>query len=170
MSVAAIRKRAARFTNLRRAVFLLGLVLMLGEAVIFGRIAPVLPGTVTQIGMLTVLVGLGWMIARVSLLAPRRLPDAKASGESILEYHRAELQRGGETFRDLLVMAGPALLGCAVVVVGLMIARPRATLQAAPLLALLGLWVVGAWWMAKRAQRVRQRKLAEIEATRVEPD
>jgi hypothetical protein len=169
MSVDAIRARAARFTNLRRIVFLFGLVLMLTEIVIFGRFALVLPGTVTRVGLLMILVGLGWMIARFSLLAPRRFPDAKASGETILEYHVMELQRR-ETFRSQVVMVGPLLLGAAIFVVGIMIARPRVALQAAPLLVLIGLWLVGAWWMLRVGERKRLRKLAEIEATRVEQD
>jgi hypothetical protein len=169
MSVDAIRARAARFTNLRRMVFLFGLVLMLTEIVIFGRFALVLPGTVTRVGLLMILVGLGWMIARFSLLAPRRFPDAKASGETILEYHVMELQRR-ETFRSQVVMVGPLLLGAAIFVVGIMIARPRVALQAAPLLVLIGLWLVGAWWMLRVGERKRLRKLAEIEATRVEQD
>jgi hypothetical protein len=169
MSVDAIRARAARFTNLRRMVFLFGLVLMLTEIVIFGRFALILPGTVTRVGLLMILVGLGWMIARFSLLAPRRFPDAKASGETILEYHVMELQRR-ETFRSQVVMVGPLLLGAAIFVVGIMIARPRVALQAAPLLVLIGLWLVGAWWMLRVGERKRLRKLAEIEATRVEQD
>jgi hypothetical protein len=169
MSVDAIRARAARFTNLRRIVFLFGLVLMLTEIVIFGRFALILPGTVTRVGLLMILVGLGWMIARFSLLAPRRFPDAKASGETILEYHVMELQRR-ETFRSQVVMVGPLLLGAAIFVVGIMIARPRVALQAAPLLVLIGLWLVGAWWMLRVGERKRLRKLAEIEATRVEQD
>jgi hypothetical protein len=169
MSVDAIRARAARFTNLRRMVFLFGLGLMLTEIVIFGRFALVLPGTVTRVGLLMILVGLGWMIARFSLLAPRRFPDAKASGETILEYHVMELQRR-ETFRSQVVMVGPLLLGAAIFVVGIMIARPRVALQAAPLLVLIGLWLVGAWWMLRVGERKRLRKLAEIEATRVEQD
>jgi hypothetical protein len=171
MSVDAIRARAARFTNLRRWVFLFGLFLMLAEIVIFGRYALTLPlpGTAARVGLLTILVGLGWMIARFSLLAPRRFPDAKASGESILEYHRMELQRR-ETFGSQVVMVGPVLLGAVIFVVGVMIARPRVALQAAPLLLLIGLWFVGAWRMVRRSERKRLRKLAEIEATRVEPD
>ena len=149
MSVDAIRARAVRFTNLRRGAFLLGIVLILAEMVIFGRFVLTLPlpGTMARVGLLVVLVGLGWMFARLSLLAPQRFPDAKASGGTILEYHRAELQRAHTTFGSQVVMAGPVLLGAAIFVVGVIIARPRIAPQAAPFLVLIGLWFVGLWWM-----------------------
>jgi hypothetical protein len=169
MSVNAIRARAARFANVRRGVFLFCLALILAEIVIFGRFVLTLPlpGTGARVGLLIILVGLGWMIARVSILAPRRFPDAKASGESILEYHRTELQRR-ETFGDMVLTAAPVLLGATIFVVGVMIARPRLALPVSPFLLLIGLWLVGAWRMARRGERARLRKLAEIEATRVE--
>ena len=97
MSVDAIRARAARFNNLRRGVFLLGVALMLVEIGVFGRFALTLPlpGTAPRVGLLVILVGLGWSDrAFHTLLAPKRLPRRdEASGESILEYHRTELQR-----------------------------------------------------------------------------
>ncbi len=171
MSVDAIRARAARFTKRRHWGFLFGLVLILAEIVIFGRYALILPGTAARVGMLAILVGLGWMIARFSLLAPRRFPDAKASGESILEYHRTELKRTRETFGSLLVMVGPVLLGMVIFVVGATVTFPRhGFLNALPIMALIALWLVGAWWIVRRGERKRQLKLAELEATRVERD
>jgi hypothetical protein len=169
MTVAAIRARAAHFTNLRRGVFVFGLVLALLEIVIFGRFALTLPlpGVAPRAGLLIVLVGLGWMIARLSLLAPGKFPGAEASGESILEYHRSELQRR-ETFGAQVVMAGPVMLGLVIFVVGVMIAWPHLAPQVSPFLVLIGLWFVGLWWMVRRGERARLRKLAEIEATRVE--
>ena len=171
MSVEAIRARAARFTTRRRWMFLFGIVLILAEIVIFGRYAPILPGAAAWVGMLAILVGLGWTIARFSLLAPRKFPDADASGGSILEYHRSELQRTRETFGSLLVMVGPLLLGMVIFVVGATITLPRrGFLSAAPILALIALWLAVAWWMARRTEQKRQRMLAEIEATRAEQD
>lgn len=169
MTAQAVRARAARFTNRRRWMFLFGFALMLVEIVIFGRYALILPGTAARIGMLAILVGLGWMIARFSLLAPRRFPDAKATGESFLEYHRTELQRTRETFGGLLVMVGPLLLGMIVFVVGAAISSPRrGLLNALPILALIGLWLVVAWWIVRRQERKRRQRLAELDATRVE--
>lgn len=171
MSVDAIRARAARFTARRRWTFLFGLVLILAEIVIFGRYALILPGTAARVGMLAILVGLGWMIARFSLLAPQKFPDGTASGGSILEYHRSELQRSRETFGSLLVMVGPVLLGMVIFVVGATLTLPRrGFLNALPILALIVLWLVAAWWIVRRGEQKRQRKLAELEATRVEQD
>jgi hypothetical protein len=170
MSVEAIRARARRYNNLRRGVFAFGVTLALVEIGVFGRFALTLPlpGATPRVGLLIVLVGLGWMIARISLLAPRRFPDARASGENILEFHLTELHRARATFGGQLVMAGPALLGLVIFVVGVMIGRPRVALYCAPFLVLIGLWFVGAWWMVRRGERARLNKLAEIEATQVE--
>lgn len=171
MSVEAIRARASRFTTRRRWTFLFGLVVMLAEILIFGRYALILPGTAVRVGMLAILVGLGWMIARFSLVAPRRFPDAKASGGNLLEYHRSELMRTRLTYGGLLVIVGPVLLGMLIFVVGATITLPRrGFLNAAPILALIALWMAVAWWMARRTEQKRQRMLAEIEATRAEQD
>ena len=169
MSVDAIRARAARYAIRRRWVYLFGFALMLAEVVVFGRYALIISNTGARVGLLVILVGLGWMIARFSLLAPRKLPGASASGASILEFHRTELQRHRETFGDLLVMVGPVLLGIVMFGIAAMTTGPRHSLmQGAPLFGLLALWLVAAWWIARRSERRRQRRLAEIEATRIE--
>jgi len=169
MSVDAIRTRAARYTTRRRWVYLFGVALMLAEIAMFGRYALIAPSIGARIGLLAILVGLGWMIARFSLLAPRRFPDASASGESILEFHRTELQRNRETFGGLLVMVGPVLLGVVIFGVAGMTTGPHHSLmQGTPLFGLMALWLVAAWWIARRGERKRQRRLAEIEATRVD--
>ena len=169
MSVDAIRARAARYTNKLRWIFLFGFTLMLAEILIFGRYALTLPTMASRIGMLAILVGLGWMIARFTIRWPGRLPDAKASGGSVLEFHRAELQRQRETFTDLLIMVGPMLLGIVIFVVATMFARPHpSVINSAPILAMIALWLVGAWWLARRGERRRQQRLKEIDATRVE--
>jgi hypothetical protein len=168
MSVEAIRARAAWATVRTRWALVLGVVLMLAQVVIFGRFALILPGTAARVGMLAILVGLGWMIARYSLLAPGKFPGAKASGETILEYHRTELQRHSASFRTLMVMVGPLMLGMVIFLAGLVITRPRLAMQTIPVWVLMGLWLVGAWWFTRWAEKKRLRKLGEIEATRVE--
>jgi Sec-independent protein secretion pathway component TatC len=44
----------------------------------------------------------------------------------------------------------------------------RGLMNAAPVLALVGLWLVAAWWLARREERRRLRQLAEIDATRAD--
>ncbi|HEX4711201.1 hypothetical protein [Phenylobacterium sp.] len=171
MSVDAVRTRAARFTARRRATYLVGLAVMLAEIVIFGRYALLLPGVGLRAGMLATLVGLGWMIAFLTVRRPGRLPDAKTSGADILEFHRTELQRQRTTFGDLLVMVGPVLAGMLIFVVAAIFSGrhlSRGLLNAAPLLGLIGLWLVAAWWFARRQERRRLRQLAEIDATRLD--
>jgi hypothetical protein len=169
MSVDAIRNRATRYATRRSWAFAFGSALMLAEIAIFGRYALILPSLGARIGMLAIVVGLSWMIARFSFVAPRRLPGAKASGETILEFHRTELQRQRETFGGLLITVGPTLLGVVVFVVGATIDHPQRALgRALPIVVMIGLWMIGAWWLVRRQERKRLRRLAEIEATRAE--
>lgn len=171
MSVDLIRTRAARFTARRRATYLFGFALMLAEIVIFGRYALILPGLGVRAGMLAILVGLGWMIALLTVRRPGRLPDAKVSGADILEFHRTELQRQRTTFGDLLVMVGPMLAGMLIFIAAAVFSGGnlgRGLMNAAPVLGLIGLWLVMTWWFARRQERRWRRQLAEIEATRVE--
>ncbi len=171
MSVDTIRTRAARYTHRRRATYLFGFAVMLAEIVVFGRYALLLPGLALRAAMLAILVGLGWMIALFAIRRPGRLPDAAASGVDILEFHRTELQRQRMTFGDMLVIVGPLLAGLVTFVVAAVLTAgqpARGLLNGAPVLALIGLWLVAAWWLARRQERRRLRQLAEIEATRPE--
>ena len=171
MSVDAIRTRAAHFTARRRATYFFGFALMLAEIVVFGRYALILPGVGVRAGMLAILVGLGWMIALLTVRRPGRLPDPKASGVDILEFHRTELQRARTTFGDLLVMAGPVLAGLLIFITAAIFSGGqlgRGLTNAAPVLGLIGVWLVTAWWFARRQEGRRWRQLAEIDATRVE--
>jgi uncharacterized membrane protein len=171
MSVEAIRTRAARYTTRRRWTFLLGFTVALVEIVVFGHYVLVIPNTVARIGLLVILVGLGWMIARLSVRWPGKVPGAMASGGSILEFHRIELQRHPETFGALMILAGPMLLGVVIFAAAGVTSGPHpSAMKGAPILALLAFWLIVAWWSVRRAERNRQRRLAEIEATRVEPD
>jgi hypothetical protein len=169
MSVDAIRLRAARYTNRRRWTYLFGFALMLAEIGIFGRYALVLPNPGARIGMLAIVVGLTWMIARFSLKAPHRLPRTKASGQTILDFHRTELERQRETLGGLLLMVGPTLLGVVIFVVGASLDHPeRALGRAAPIAVMIALWLVSAGWIVRRQEQKRLARLAEIDATRVE--
>ena len=171
MSVEAIRTRAARYTTRRRWTFLFGLTLMLAEIVVFGRYALTFPTTGGRIGLIAILVGLGWMTAQFTRRWPGRLPEAKATGGSILEFHRSELERQRETIGSRIMMVGPVLIGALIfIVAGMISGRHRGIVGGATTLALIGLWVAGAFWISGRQERMRQRRLAEIEATRVEPD
>jgi hypothetical protein len=137
--------------------------------VIFGRYALILPGVGVRAGILAILVGLGWMIALLTVRRPGRLPEPKASGADILEFHRTELQRQRTTFGDLLIMVGPMLAGMLIFVAAAIFSGRhlgRGLMNAAPVLALIGLWLVAAWWLARRQERRRLRQLAEIDATR----
>jgi hypothetical protein len=169
MSVDAIRMRAARFTFRRRLSYLFGLALMAFEMVAFGHYALTATNLAVRIGVLVILIGLGWAIARFTLGWPARFPGSRASSGTILEFHRAELQRQRITFTNLMVTVGPMLIGLLILAGAGMFTGPHARLvNGAPMLGLLGVWLVMAWWLARRAERKRQRQIAEVDATRPE--
>ena len=85
------------------------------------------------------------------------------------EPENAALQRQRETFGSLLVMVGPLLVGAVIFIAAGMFTGPHLGIRiGVPVLALIGLWLVVAWWLQRRLERARLRRLAEIEATRVE--
>lgn len=169
MSVNAIRQRAARYTVRVRWGYGLGLALMVAEMLIFGRYALVAPNIYARASLLVILVGLGWMLARFTLSWPRKFPAAKASGETILDFHRSELQRRRVTFANLLVTVGPTLLGGILFAAAGAMTHPNPNRLAWALpIALMVLWLVAAWRLARRQEQKRLRQIAEIDATRLE--
>ena len=169
MSVDAIRTRAARFTFRRRLSYLFSFALIAVEVVMFGRYALILPDVGARIGMLAVLVGLGWTTARFSLGWPGKFPDAKASGGTLLEFHRTELQRQQVNFASMMVTVGPLLLAILFSMTLAVLNDPRRRwLNIVPVLVLMAIWLVAAWFMSRRAERRRREKLAELDATRIE--
>jgi hypothetical protein len=171
MTVDAIRARAARYTMRRRWTFLFGFTLMLAEIVVLGRHVLVFPTAGGRVGLIAILVGLGWMTAQFTRRWPGRLPEAKATVGTILEFHRSELERQRETFGSLMMMVGPVLVGVLIFIgAGMVSGRHRGIVGGATTLALIGLWLACAFWISGRQERTRQRRLTEIDATRVEPD
>jgi hypothetical protein len=169
MCVDAIRTRAARFTLRKRLSLLFGFALIAFEVVMFGRYALILPNVGARIGMLAVLVGLGWTTARFSLGWPGKFPDAKASGGTLLEFHRTELQRQEVNFASMMVTVGPLLLAIVFSMALAVLNDPhRRWLNVTPVLALMAIWLVAVWFLSRRAERLRRKKLAELDATRIE--
>jgi hypothetical protein len=169
MTVAAIRGRAARYTLVKRGSYLFAFALIALEVVMFSHYVLTIHKPLVQAGMLVVLIGLGWLTAIYSLGWPRRMPGSGASATSLLEFHRNELQRQKVGFGTLMYMSGPLLAGVVLSAVGGMLSAPHVRLvQAAPVFVLLGAWVVAAWFLSRRAERIRREKLAELEATRID--
>jgi hypothetical protein len=169
MSVDAIRTRAARYTFRRRLGYVFGFTLIAIEVVMFGRYALILPNVGARIGMLAVLVGLGWVTARFSVRWPGKFPGAVASGSTLLEFHRTELQRQQVTFASMMVTVGPLLLAIVLSMALAILNDPhRRWMNVVPVLVLMAIWLVAAWFLSRRAERLRREKLAELDATRVE--
>jgi hypothetical protein len=169
MSATAIRARAARYTTRVRWGYGLGLALMLAEMLIFGRYALIAPNMYARAGLLVILVGLGWMLARFTLGWPRKFPAARASGETILEFHRSELQRQSVTFANMMVTVGPVLLGAIIFAAAGALTHPNPNRVAWALpIGLMVLCLVAAWWLTRRQEQKRLRQIAEIDATRPE--
>ena len=90
-------------------------------------------------------------------------------GLALLEFHRGELQRQRVGFGTLMIVVGPLLVAMLIFVfaAGLYAPRPSLT-RGLPLLAGMAIWLVAAWFLSRRAERLRREKMAELDATRIE--
>jgi len=169
MTVEAVRARAARFVLGKRLTYLFTFTLLAIEVALFGHFALTTTNPGAKVGLLVILVGLGWATARFSLSWPKQMPGSAASGQALLEFHRAELERAQVGFGRLMMLVGPMIAGLVIFAVGGALYGPRPDLmRSAPLLATLAVWFVVAWFVSRRAAGIRRKRLEELDATRVE--
>lgn len=169
MTVQAVRARAARFVVGRRLTYLFTVALLAFEVAIFGHFAVTVTNPGAKVGLIAILVGLGWATAMFTLGWPKRMPDSAASGQALLDFHRAELERLPVGFGRMMLVVGPMIAGLVIFAVAGSLYAPHPDLtRSAPLLATLGIWFVVAWFIQRRAERNRRNRLAELDATRVE--
>jgi hypothetical protein len=169
MTVEAIRALARNHGAHVRDKFLMGAVLVAIEALFFGVMAWRAPNNVARVGDVMVLAGLAWMIWRLQARLPGSLPAAGASAETLIDFHRAELQRQGRGYGDLMLIAGPMILGLLVLIYGMALTRPEAGLRnVGPILVLLGVWFVAAWFVQRRQARGLQDQIEELDRMRGE--
>jgi len=169
MSVAMIRARAARYAWRARGALVFTFTLLAIEVAVFGRYAMTMTNPGARVGLMAILLGLGWATAMYSSSWPRRLPGGEATGEALLDFHRAELERHRVGFGDLMRHVGPLVAGLVIFAVGAALYGPHPNLaRSAPILAAVAFWFVVAWFFSRRAERVRREKVAELDATRVD--
>lgn len=169
MTVQAVRARAARFVLGKRLTYMFTFALLAFEVAAFGHFAFTTTNPGAKVGLLAILVGLGWATALFSLGWPRRMPGSAASGQALLEFHRAELERQQVGFKRTMLVVGPMIAGLVIFAVGAALYAPHPNLmRAAPLMGFLAIWFVVAWFMARLAERRRRKRLAELDATRVD--
>ena len=167
MTLQAVRALARNHGAHVRDRFLMGAILIAMEAVVFGLMAWKAPNDVARAGDLVVLFGLAWMIWRVRAKLPSRVPDTAASLETLLDFQRAELQRQRMSYGDVMLNAGPMIVGLLILVYGLRLARPDADPRNfAPFFVLMAAWFVGAWLMQRRHARRLQEQIDEIDSLR----
>jgi hypothetical protein len=164
MTLQAIRALARNHAGHVRDKFLFGAILIAVEAVAFAPAVWRAPNNVARAGGVIILVGLAWMAWRMRQRWPSRLPDAKASVGTLIDFHRAELERQRTNYAWLLISAGPMICGMLVMVYGLRLARPNAFLV--PFFSLLALWFAAAWLIQRRQARRTQEQLDEVDAMR----
>ena len=64
----------------------------------------------------------------------------------------------------MLLSAGPMLVGLLILIYGMALSRPEAGLRnAGPLVVLLGVWFVAAWFVQRRQARKVQEQIDDLD-------
>ena len=165
MTAKAIRALARNHGDHVRDRLLFGYAVIAFEVVVFGWYALKAPNALMRAGELLVLAGLAWMTWRMRLRRPGRLPNADASAQTLIAFHRTELQRQRSGYVWALVSAGPMIAGLLVMVAGMKMARPDApNARFAPIFVLFAVWFVALGVMQRRGSRRIQRQIEDLDA------
>jgi hypothetical protein len=167
MTVQAIRALARNYgSDIRDRFAMMGIVVVV-EVIAFGSMAWKAPNDMARLGDLLVLFGLAFLVWRSLTRWPGRLPDAGASVGTLIEFHRAQLERQRTTYGGMILSVAPMFLGLVVILYGFHLARPHAGLRNfAPFFLLSGFWFIAAWFMQRRQARRIQSQIDEIDALR----
>ena len=165
MTAQAVRALARNYgSDLRDRFLMMGIVVVV-EVAAFGAMAWKAPNNMARLGDALVLFGLAFLVWRSLKRWPERLPDAGTSVGTLVEFHRAQLERQRTTYGDMLVTVAPVFLGLVVTLYGFHLARPHADPRNfAPFFVLSGLWFLSAWFMQRRQARRIQSQIDEIDA------
>jgi hypothetical protein len=167
MTLGALRALARNHGGQVRDRFLMLAVLVAVEVVVFGSMALRAPNDMVRLGDGVVLFGLAFMVWRQSRRWPGRLPEAEASADALIEFHRRELVRQRSSYGDMLLTAGPVIAGTLVLVYGLHLAHPeRGARTFAPFFGLMAFWFVSAWFLQRRQARRLQAEIDDLDAMR----
>jgi hypothetical protein len=165
MTLQAIRMLVRNDREHVRNGLLFGLVLVVVEVLAFGRFALTAKNDVIRAGEVIVMLGLAWMAWRMwRRQFGQRLPDASASTQTLIAFHRAQLVRRRIGFGWMAVTAAPVFMGIAVSFYGGWLLNPAPLLpHLAPLLALSAAWFVAAWFIQRRQARRLQGQIDDLD-------
>ncbi len=165
MTVQAIRALARNYGSDIRDRFLMMGILVAVEVLVFGSMAWKAPNDMARLGDMLVLFGLAFLVWRSLSKWPGRLPDTGASVETLIGFHRAQLERHRTSYGAMILSVAPMFLGLVVILYGFHLARPHAGARIfIPFLLLTALWFVCAWFMQRRQARRLQMQIDEIDA------
>ena len=164
MSVEAMRTRAEVYVQRTRRRYVASVALCLLIAIVFAGYAVWLSHNwVMRVGWGICTLGAGWLVLRLRDRWPTDLPAAGASAGALVDFHRAQIIRQQLRLRNLIVTAGPLLLGVSIALVGLAIEADRIS-SLAPIGGLFAIWGVAFWLIERRRARKLQRQLDELDA------
>ena len=167
MTAKAMRVLARNYGDNLRGRIWLALTFGVFEVALFGLQAWRAPNDVMRAGDMIMMAGGVWMIWRIVVMRPRRLPPPEASTATLIEFHRAELERQPSNLSWMIVTTAPIFLGMFVALVGMQKARPNMSLaNIAPVLLLIAVWCIGAFVLQRRQAKRRAEQIAEMDDLR----
>lgn len=164
MTLQAIRMLARNDANHMRNALFVGFTLLVVEALMFTPWLLKAPNGVMRNGWIIMLVGLAWMGWRMWRQRPSRLPDLGATTQTLIAFHRRELERRRTNYRSLMVTVAPLFAGMVLVVRGMQLARPHAPLaNFAPIVVLAVVWFIWAGVLQRRQARRLQEQIDDLD-------
>jgi hypothetical protein len=164
MTAKAMRVLARNYGDNLRGRIWLAFTFGVFEVFGFGLQAWRAPNDFMRAGDMIMMAGGVWMIWRIVAKRPGRLPPAEASTATLIEFHRAELERQPTNVSWMAVTVAPIFAGMAVVLFGMQKARPNMSLaNIAPVLVLIVVWCVWAFVLQRRQAKRRAEQIAEMD-------
>jgi hypothetical protein len=164
MTAMAIRALARNYADNARGKMWLGVSLAAFEFVVFGRLAWLARNEVLRAGYLLLLAGLLWFTWRIVSRRPLPVPATEASALTLIEFHRAQLERQRTGFGWMVVTAAPMFVGIVIAMVGLHQDRPTMNWRNfAPTVILSVAWFVAAYFLQRRQGRRLAAQIAEMD-------
>jgi hypothetical protein len=164
MTAVAIRALARNYVDNARGRIWLGVGLAAFELVGFGRMAWLARNEVVRAGYLVILAGVLWLTWRIVRRRPLPVPTTEASALTLIEFHRAQLERQQSGFSWVVVSAAPIFVGIAITMVGLHQVRPNLSWRnIAPTVILSIAWFVASFVIQRRQARRLAEQIAEMD-------
>jgi threonine/homoserine/homoserine lactone efflux protein len=166
MTLQAIRMLVRNDREHVRNGLLFGLGLIVVEGLAFGRVALIAKNDVMRAGVLIVILGLAWMGWRMwrRPWGDRRLPDAAATTQTLIAFHRDQLARRRVSYGWMMITVAPVFVGVAVSFYGgWLLKRGPLLPHLGPLVALCGLWFIAAWFIQRRQSRRLQEQIDDLD-------